>query len=102
MSAPHTPGPVTFDEERGECVMHCGDARVSINALPELLAALAAIAEALDAPRTRFGKLATTFAQGDRLRALRVQYDTPGCRDNIDGSVLVARAAIAKATGSAA
>lgn len=32
--------PITFDEERGEYVMHAGEKRIAVQALPDLLAAL--------------------------------------------------------------
>lgn len=62
-----------------------------------LLAALEAIAQALDGERNRFGKLEIDRRQAEPLRLLAVQYQTPGARDTIDQSVNVARAAIENA-----
>lgn len=65
----------------------------------KLYDALRAIAKALDAPRNRFGKLETDFAQGADLAGLLTQLkpDFPdiiphGGEDNIDQTVMVIRA----------
>ncbi len=110
----HTPGPWKVGGPTGFrnqcaiepsiCAVYGAGAELEANAqliaaAPDLLAALKAIAAALDAPRDRLGGLETTMSHGDALLALRQRYGTGACRDNIDGSVLVARAAIAKAEG---
>lgn len=59
-------------------------------------AALAAIAEALDVPRNRFGKLETYMAKGEALRQLAVELRVPGARDTADQARLVALAVLSK------
>jgi hypothetical protein len=62
--------------------------------------ALEAIAAALDAPRDRLYRIQPDAAQSAYLYAMRQELGCGPCMDNIDGSVHVARAALARIGGA--
>jgi hypothetical protein len=64
--------------------------------LAEAVEALQAIALALDGERDRLGRLQNHTTNNEPLRALRIKLECGMCVDNIDGSVHVARAVLAR------
>lgn len=64
--------------------------------MKEAIAALNAIAEALDVPRNRFGKLEVDVIKSDALKQLARHYKVGGCLDVADQCMKVARAVVRK------
>ena len=60
----------------------------------EATAALNAIAEFLDVPRNRFGKLEVDVIKSDALKQLARHYKVGGCFDVADQCMKVARAVV--------
>ena len=62
--------------------------------MSEAIAALRAIAEALDVRRNRFGKLEVDVIKSDALKRLARHYKVGGCLDVADQCMKVARAVV--------
>jgi hypothetical protein len=62
----------------------------------EAIEALNAIADALDVPRNRFGKLEVDSIKGDAIKELARRYKVGGCLDVAEQCMKVARAILLK------
>jgi len=98
----NTPGKMdwySLSEERREPWRKDADLVLEMAGYANLVAAMNAVAIALDVPRNRFGKLDGDMASAEPLRKLAVEWNTAPAKDTAEQAVNVLCAALAKARG---